>query len=73
MKTRDTVLGVLSFTTRAPRRYAAEELAYLGSFADDAAIALDNARLYEDAQQALSDLRVMQRRLGAGRDPPRPR
>ena len=66
VKIRDTVLGVLAFTTTTPRRYTAEELAYLGSFADHGAIALDNARLYEDAQRALSDLRVMQRRLVQG-------
>lgn len=66
VKIRETVLGVLTLTTTSPRRYSAEELAYLGSFADHAAIALDNARLYEDAQRALSDLRVMQRRLVQG-------
>jgi signal transduction histidine kinase/CheY-like chemotaxis protein len=66
VKIRDTVLGVLAFTTTAPRRYSVEELAYLGSFADHAAIALDNARLYDEAQRALSDLRVMQRRMVQG-------
>jgi signal transduction histidine kinase/CheY-like chemotaxis protein len=66
VRVRETVLGVLSFTTPAPRRYSAEELAYLSSFADYAAIALDNARLYEDAQRAVSDLQVMQRRVVQG-------
>jgi GAF domain-containing protein/anti-sigma regulatory factor (Ser/Thr protein kinase) len=66
VKIRDTVLGVLSFNTTEPRRYSADELAYLGSFADQAAIALDNARLYEDTQRALSDLRTMQRKLVQG-------
>jgi len=66
VKIRDTVLGVLSFNTTAPRRYSAEDLAYLGSFADHAAIALDNGRLYEDAQRALGDLRTMQRKLVQG-------
>ena len=63
---RDTVLGVLTFHTAAHRRYSADELAYLGSFADQAAIALDNARLYEDTQRALGDLRTMQRKLVQG-------
>ena len=66
VKIRDTVLGVLAITTTTPRRYSVEELAYLGSFADHAAIALDNARLYDEAQRALSDLRVMQRRMVQG-------
>jgi len=66
VKIRDTVLGVLSFNTTAPRRYSAEDLAYLGSFADNAAIALDNGRVYEDAQRALGDLRTMQRKLVQG-------
>ncbi len=66
VKIRETVLGVLTFTTGAPRRYSADELALLGSFADHAAIALDNARLYEEAQRALSDVRAMQERLVQG-------
>ncbi len=47
IKIRDEVLGVLSFDTTAPRLYSAKELAYLTSFADQAAIAIENARLYE--------------------------
>jgi signal transduction histidine kinase/CheY-like chemotaxis protein len=66
VKIRDTVLGVLTFSTTGPRRYSADELAYFGSFADHAAIALDNGRLYDDAQRALSDLRAMQRKLVQG-------
>jgi GAF domain-containing protein/CheY-like chemotaxis protein len=66
VKIRDTVLGVLAFSTTTPRRYSADELAYLGSFADHAAIALDNGRLYDDAQRALGDLRTMQRKLVQG-------
>ncbi len=66
VKIRDTVLGVLAFNTTAPRQYSTDELAYLGSFADHAAIALDNGRLYDDAQRALADLRAMQRKLVQG-------
>jgi signal transduction histidine kinase len=66
VKIRDTVLGVLTFHTTTRRRYSTEDLAYLGSFADQAAIALDNARLYEDAQRALGDLQTMQRKLVQG-------
>jgi signal transduction histidine kinase/CheY-like chemotaxis protein len=63
---RERVLGVLSFNTTAPRRYSPAELEYLGSFADLAAIALDNARLYDQAQQALADLKAVQQKLVQG-------
>ncbi|HTO10058.1 MAG TPA: GAF domain-containing protein [Candidatus Binatia bacterium] len=66
VKIRDSVVGVLAFHTTAPRRYSAHELAYLGSFADHAAIALDNGHLYDEAQRALADLRAMQERLVQG-------
>ena len=66
VKIRDSVVGVLAFHTTAPRRYSAAELAYLGSFADHAAIALDNGHLYDEAQRALADLRAMQERLVQG-------
>lgn len=66
VKIRDSVVGVLAFHTTAPRHYAAAELAYLGSFADHAAVALDNGRLYDEAQRALGDLRAMQQRVVQG-------
>ena len=66
VKIRETVLGALSFTTTAPRHHSAEALAQLGAFADHAAIALDNARLYEDVQRVVGDLQAMQRRLVQG-------
>jgi signal transduction histidine kinase/putative methionine-R-sulfoxide reductase with GAF domain len=46
VKIRDEVLGVLTFNTRRPRQYTPDELTYLTSFADQVAIAVDNARLY---------------------------
>jgi len=63
IRSRDRILGVLTFNTTAPRRYLPTELEYLGSFADLAGIALDNARLYDEAQRALADLRAMQQKL----------
>ena len=66
VKIRDSVVGVLAFHTTAPRRYSDGDLAYLGSFADHAAVALDNGRLYDEAQRALGDLRAMQQRLVQG-------
>jgi signal transduction histidine kinase/CheY-like chemotaxis protein len=66
IRSRERVLGVLTFNTTMPRRYSPPELDYLASFADLAGIALDNARLYDEAQQALADLRAMQQKLVRG-------
>ncbi len=48
IKGRHGVLGVVTFNTSEPRTYSDEELSYLASFADQAAIAIENARLYEE-------------------------
>jgi PAS domain S-box-containing protein len=48
------VLGVLTFNTTTPKEYSAAELAYLTSFATQAAIAIENARLYAAVQQELA-------------------
>lgn len=63
IKIRDEVLGVLTFDTTTPRRYLPEEMAYLTSFADQAAIAIENARLYEAIRQHAATLeeRVQER------------
>ncbi len=60
---RDEVMGVLTFNTTHPRQYSPDELAYLASFAAQAAIAIQNARLYQETQQhALTlDARVRER------------
>ena len=44
---RDEVLGVLVFNTTYSHEYSADELAYLTSFADQAASAIQHAQLYE--------------------------
>lgn len=43
-----TVIGVLYAADRAPREWAAEEVALLSSLANHAAVALDNARLLDE-------------------------
>lgn len=50
------VIGVLYAADRAPREFAAEEVALLSSLADHAAIAIDGARLLEETRAALVDL-----------------
>jgi signal transduction histidine kinase len=53
---REEVVGVLTFNTTAPREYGPGELAYLASYADQAAIAIENARLYSTVQQHAAEL-----------------
>jgi hypothetical protein len=55
--TPDKVLGILYVAERDERPYAPDEVALLSALADHAAIALENARLYEESQSALSRLR----------------
>jgi PAS domain S-box-containing protein len=55
LKARGRVMGAIScFTSKLGRRYSAEDMAMLEDLAYRVAIALDNARLYAEAQQALS-------------------
>ncbi len=56
IKAGDEVVGVLTFNTTEPRTYSAEEIAYLAAFAAQAAIAIANARLYEDEQRRRREL-----------------
>ncbi|MEV6304624.1 GAF domain-containing protein [Actinoplanes sp. NPDC051861] len=55
---RDRVIGALFAAHRSRRGFRTDEIALLSAFADHAAIALDNARLYEESRSALA---VMQR------------
>ena len=57
----DEVLGVLAFNTTVPRRYTDAEVHLLGSFADQAAIAIENARLYESLERRLERVRTLAR------------
>ena len=55
LKARGRVMGAIScFTSKVGRRYSAGDMAMLEDLAYRVAIALDNARLYAEAQQALS-------------------
>jgi PAS domain S-box-containing protein len=60
---REETLGVLVFNTLEPRGYSAEELAYLTSFADQAAIAIEHARLFAELSLSYQDLRQAQDEL----------
>ena len=58
IKRGDDVLGVLTFNTTVPRQYSPDELAYLTSFADQAAIAIENARLYTAAVRRAEEMQA---------------
>jgi DNA-binding PucR family transcriptional regulator len=53
---REQVIGVLFAANRRVRPFAPHEVALLQSLASHAAVAIENARLFEDVQQALRDL-----------------
>jgi GAF domain-containing protein len=53
IKARGRVLGVLTLNTEKARDFDDEEIAYLASFADRAAVALEHARLREDLEERL--------------------
>ncbi|HET8575757.1 MAG TPA: GAF domain-containing protein [Methylomirabilota bacterium] len=60
------VLGVLTFNTEEPHEYSDDDLSYLASFADQAAIAIENARLYsslEDRVRRLDTLTSLNRMI----------
>jgi PAS domain S-box-containing protein len=59
----DRIVGALSLSDVAGRQFTADELQVLQVFADQAALALENARLYESAQDSLVRLRDTQAQL----------
>ena len=53
---KDVVIGALAVADRAGRVFDEEEIRIAQAFADQAALALDNARLYEEAHQRVRHL-----------------
>ncbi|MEZ4556487.1 MAG: GAF domain-containing protein [Caldilineaceae bacterium] len=60
LKIKDKVIGVLHLTDRMPHRFATNDVTLLESLAVPASIAVENARLFEEARVA-SELRERQR------------
>ncbi|HEX6341942.1 helix-turn-helix domain-containing protein [Umezawaea sp.] len=60
---RGEAVGALFAADRSERSFQPGEIALLSAFADHAAVALDNARLYEESRDALRELRVAYRRI----------
>src|SRR5438445_268547 len=61
--TRDRIVGALSLGDRVGHEFSADELQALQAFADQTALALENARLYTTAQESLARLRETQAQL----------
>jgi hypothetical protein len=59
---RGAAVGALFAADRSERSFQADEIALLNAFADHAAVALDNARLYEASRTALQQLQVAYRK-----------
>ena len=59
LKRADRVLGVFNVAFLQPHRFDQEELRVLTLLADQAAIAVDNARLYEETTQRLRELATL--------------
>jgi PAS domain S-box-containing protein len=57
------ILGVLTFNTTTPKNFSPAELAYLTSFAGQAAIAIENARLYTELHDSYARLQAAQGEL----------
>jgi signal transduction histidine kinase len=55
----ERVVGVLTLVHPEPNRFDEEHLDLLSSIANQAAIAVENARLYDDSQQRLHELSVL--------------
>ena len=53
---RGTALGVLHLGTRSARSFDAEDLAFLGAIANAAAVAVQNARLFEESNRQRQEL-----------------
>ena len=61
--THERIIGAIGLGDRAGREFSADELQALQAFADQAALALENARLYESARDSLTRLRDTQAQL----------
>ena len=59
----DRVIGMLAFDKKVPNFYTQEQAQFSLAFAAQAAIAIENARLYSDAQKELNDKIVAEEKL----------
>jgi signal transduction histidine kinase/CheY-like chemotaxis protein len=58
LKARDRVIGVLFVVSRSPQKFHEEDRQLLSALGDQAAIAIENARLYEQVRQHAAELEL---------------
>jgi signal transduction histidine kinase/ActR/RegA family two-component response regulator len=66
LRAKRQIIGVLTVGDRAPREFAESEVTLLQTFADQAAIALENGRLYGELQDALAAVEQSRERVVRG-------
>jgi GAF domain-containing protein/ActR/RegA family two-component response regulator/anti-sigma regulatory factor (Ser/Thr protein kinase) len=66
LRAKGSLMGVLALADKPGRTFIDAELLLLQAFADQAALALENARHYQRAQQAYAELAEAQERLVRG-------
>ena len=54
---RDNIIGVIRIYTEEQRHFSMDDMYFAGAIANLAAIAMENAQLYEDAQKSFDTLR----------------
>lgn len=59
LKIRDSVIGALDVQSEHPGAFTEEDTNILGIMADQIAIAIENARLLESAEQSLNELKIL--------------
>ena len=59
LRVKGQIIGALSVADRTGRRFTAADAAMLQAFADQAAVAVDNARLYEEAMRQRREFDVV--------------
>lgn len=63
LRVEERTIGVINISTRSPRLFTDEELGFFNTLASHAAVAIENARLYEQTRAQLEQLRDTQDRL----------
>jgi len=56
LRPKDRIIGVLNVYTRSRRRFSPEDISVLSAFADQASLAIEKARLYQESVDRVKDL-----------------